>query len=69
MVYRQIADRWESHTNIILRYHSKLTKIPGDCHNNKHTLRKHMIKFSQCIHIFSISLVLFPYHFYNHSTR
>lgn len=51
LVYGQIADRWESHTNIILRYHSKLTKIPGDCHNNKHTLRKHIIKFSQCIHI------------------
>lgn len=56
------------HTNIILGYHSKLTKIPGDCHNNKHTLRKHIVKFSQCIHTFNISLVLFPYHFNNHST-
>lgn len=27
-----------------------------------------MIKFSQCIHTFNISLVLFPYHFNNHST-
>lgn len=26
--------RWESNTNIILGYNSKLTKTPRDCHNN-----------------------------------
>lgn len=31
-------ERWESHTNIILRYHSKLTKIPGDCITITNTL-------------------------------
>lgn len=35
MICGQVATpRWESKTNILLGYNSKLSKMPRDCHNN-----------------------------------